>query len=323
MKHHYKVTLILICMFIVAQIIGLVVINAYHSPLSSDSNQTATVPFGMEPPPVDAAPGLGSIILSFVIAIVLIILLMKFKAATFLRLWFFIVVTLAIGIVINIILVKINPQLGITEINIPIFHPTAAELLSFIVALPLAYSKIFRRDMIIHNLSELLIYPGISVVFIPILSIWSIAALLVLISLYDMYAVWHSGFMQKMAKYQINELKFFAGFFVPYVKKDDRIKLEKIKHQKLSLKGKHQKMKNIKVHLAILGGGDVVFPIIAAGVVFMTWGLLSAIMVTIGATIALSLLLYYSQKGKFYPAMPFITAGCLLGMLAGYLIHLY
>ncbi|MEK6918885.1 MAG: hypothetical protein AABW73_02490 [Nanoarchaeota archaeon] len=321
MKHHWKVTLILVGMFLVAQIIGLFVVHSYNTPILVGNLTANTVPYGMAPPPIDAAPALGSIIFSFILAVSIIFLLMKFKAAIFLRSWFFLVVCLAIGLVFNIIIVNINPVFGIKVLNIPLFHPTISELLAFVLALPISYLKVFKREMITHNLSELLIYPGISVAFIPILNIWTVAALLVIISAYDMYAVWHSGFMQKMAKYQINELKFFAGFFVPYLKKDDKVKLEKIKSQKLSVKGKEQKIKGIKVHLAILGGGDVVFPIIAAGVVLTLWGLLPALMVTIGATIALSLLLYYSEKGKFYPAMPFISAGIFLGLIAAYLIR--
>ena len=102
------------------------------------------------------------------------------------------------------------------------------------------------------------------------------------------------------------------------MKKADRVKLQKMKSQKLSLNKKNTK--NIKVNMAILGGGDVVFPIITAGVVFLAWGLFAAIMVSIGATIALSLLLYYSEKGKFYPAMPFISIGCFIALAIAYIL---
>ena len=76
--------------------------------------------------------------------------------------------------------------------------------------------------MIVHNLTELLVYPGIAVIFVSLLTQWSpiknlilIIFLLILISIYDMWAVWHSGIMQKMAKYQIDTLEIFSGFFIP------------------------------------------------------------------------------------------------------------
>ena len=67
---------------------------------------------------------------------------------------------------------------------------------------------------------------------------------------------------------------------------------------------------------------DVVFPIIAAGVLLKTLGdIWSAVIVSICASVALMLLFAYSKKGKFYPAMPFITAGILVGMGIAYLLN--
>ena len=128
-----------------------------------------------------------------------------------------------------------------------------------------------------------------------------------------MWAVWHSGIMQKMAKYQIDKLKIFSGFFVPYISSKVRLKLKKMKKSDL-------KKKRIRVNVAILGGGDVVFPIITAGVMLKTLGLFSAVFVVIGAALGLGYLLFFSEKKKFYPAMPFITAGIFLGIALSYLV---
>ena len=72
--------------------------------------------------------------------------------------------------------------------------------------------------------------------------------------------------------------------------------------------------KGIKVNVAILGGGDVIFPIITAGVILKTWGIYPAIGVAFGALLGLGLLLFFSEKKKFYPAMPFIAAGIFLAI---------
>ncbi|MBU2503609.1 MAG: hypothetical protein KJ879_00960, partial [Nanoarchaeota archaeon] len=79
--------------------------------------------------------------------------------------------------------------------------------------------------------------------------------------------------------------------------------------------------------------GDVVFPIITAGVVLktvsvslpfglkdFTGGIGPALFVILGATLGLTYLFFFSEKKKFYPAMPFITAGIVIGMVLGYLI---
>tara|TARA_Y100000310_G_C20609918_1_gene777460 strand:- start:169 stop:1095 length:927 start_codon:yes stop_codon:yes gene_type:complete len=307
MKHNIKVTAILLIMFLITQLIGLAVINAYSSP-------DTQLPFGMEPPEVKATGGFSSLIFAFIIAIALIFLLMRFNLKIVLRIWFFVVVVIALGISFNSILIKFN----------------LSELFALVIALPFAYYKIFKRNILIHNITELFIYPGIAAVFVFMFLQWGsmglllIIILLILISIYDIYAVWHSGIMQKMAKFQMEQVKVFAGFFVPYLnpKQRKKIKLMKQKAKESKSTKKELKEKKIKVNLAILGGGDVVFPLILAGVVLKTLGLFQALSIIIFASLALLFLFIKAEKGKFYPAMPFITAGCLIGLAAGYLVTL-
>ena len=128
-----------------------------------------------------------------------------------------------------------------------------------------------------------------------------------------MWAVWHSGIMQKMAKYQINKLKIFAGLFVPYASKQVKAKIKNMKKSDL-------KKKKIRINLAILGGGDIVFPIITAGVALKSGGIIPALLVILGAVLGLGILFIMAEKKKFYPAMPFITSGIFLGLILGFLV---
>ena len=309
-------------MFFVTQLIGLYVINANVFGQTTEINGTSVavtnpVLSALQPPQVqqqsDFSLYFGSLVLAFIVAIVILFLLTRFKIDFILKAWFFIVVAIALFITLNAFFPK----------YINSFYFT---LFASLFALTLAFIKIFRTNFIVHNLTELLIYPGIATVFVPILNLWSVIILLIIISIYDIWAVWHSGIMQKMAKYQINNLKIFSGFFVPYIPKALRLKIKKMKKSKL-------KNKRVKVNLAILGGGDIVFPIITAGVILMTksvnlpfglpqfvGGLIPALFVTLGATIGLGLLFMFSEKKKFYPAMPFITAGIFVGLILSYLV---
>jgi presenilin-like A22 family membrane protease len=298
-------------MFIVTQFIGLYVINNY----SVEGN---TLPYGMEPPEIEENADfytsfLPSIIVAFVIAVVLLILFTRFKFDFILKFWFFIVILIAIAIFFNSVLPNEN--------YIPLF--------ALIFALPLAILKVYRRNFLIHNITELVVYPSIAAIFVPLLNLWTIIILLILISIYDMWAVWRSGIMQKMAKYQMNQLKIFSGFIIPYISKKVRMELKEVPKSEL-------KNKKVKANIAILGGGDVIFPIITAGVVYLTekvsfpfglfpkfvfeGGLWPAIFVIIGATFGLSYLFVFAEKKKFYPAMPFISLGILLGLLASIII---
>jgi len=309
MKHNIKITAILLAMFLVTQLIGLYVVN-FYSPIKVVKTETGVIipvnvsapqlPYGMETPEFqnqsDFYDIFPSIIIAFIVAIFLLFILTRFKAEFILRLWFFAVVAIALGIAFTSFL----PQLKY------------ATFLALIIALPLAFIKVYRPNFYVHNFTELLIYPGIAAVFVPILNLWTIIILLILISAYDMWAVWHSGIMQKMAKYQINQLKIFSGFFVPYVSEKLKLKMQAMKKKGL---------KKIKVNVAILGGGDVVFPIIASGVILKTFGWVPALFVVAGASLGLALLFFFAEKKKFYPAMPFITAGIFIGMALGYLLR--
>lgn len=321
MKHKPKITAILLGMFILTQFIGLYVVNYYSTTKIIDGvvqnvTEPNKLPYGMEVPEVEKESDFyttffPSLVIAFIIAISLLFFLTKFKAEFFIKAWFFLVVILALGISIN------------SFLSDSWKYPT---IIALIIALPLAFVKIYKRSFLVHNITELFVYPGIAAVFVPILNLWTILALLILISVYDMWAVWHSGIMQKMAKYQMDKLKVFSGFFVPHISKAVRMKIQRMRKSDL-------KRKKFKVNVAILGGGDVVFPIITAGVVLTTGlvklpfglkpfvgGFFPALFVIAGATAGLTYLFLISEKKKFYPAMPFISTGILLGMIASYFL---
>jgi len=299
MKHNFKVTAILVIMFLITQIIGLYVVSSYNNGID--------LPYGMEPPEeLEQEPQGIQIIIAFIIAITLFFVLIKINAETFIKLWYYTVTVLAIGLSLTVIFIRLN------LINY-------ASFIALLIAIPFAYYKIFKKHLIIHNLTELIVYPGIAAVFIPLINVTWIIILLFLISIYDIWAVWQTQFMQKMAKYQINKLQFFTGFFIPYADKKEKTKIRMIR-EKYANKPKLMEQKfnkaNIKVSLAILGGGDVIFPIITAGVFYKYFGLNSAYMIIGFSTLALLFLFTIARKGKFYPAMPFITIGIYLGMIA-------
>ena len=304
-------------MFLVTQLIGLWVVSSYFP-------EDKQLPYGFEPPeeiePVckgieNIGECLFTLFLSaflFAIVIIIFLFLARLKSVWVMRIWFFIVVILAIGITLNAIFTQ--------------FDINYSYLLAAIIAIPLAIFKVFKRNLLIHNLTELMVYPGIAAVFVSLkflINIWTIIPILLLISAYDIWAVWHSKIMQKMAKFQINKVKIFGGFFIPYASKKvkEKIKKLKLKYKNKDIPKKVIKKQKITVNLAILGGGDVIFPIIAAGVFFKTFqNLAASLMIPLFATIALGYLFFFAKKKKYYPAMPFLTAGILLGMVIGWII---
>ena len=287
--------------------------SSYNGGEILDGEDTSrNLPFGLEE---SGESNIVSLIFSIALTVVLFFLLMKYDLKLVVRLWFFLVVLLALTISLNSFIPR------------TIIYSTS---LAIIFSVFLSLLKIFRPSILIHNGTEILIYPGIAAIIAPLINVVGIIILLVLIALYDAWAVWHSGIMQKMAKYQMEEVKVFGGFLIPHLDKKtkDKIKKLKQKYSKKELLEKFKKQK-LKVRLAILGGGDVVFPIIAMGVfmgafpeaeLFGIVGLIPALFILGGSFLALVHLFIITKKDRAYPAMPWISSGALIGMLMWWLI---
>jgi hypothetical protein len=120
--------------------------------------------------------------------------------------------------------------------------------------------------------------------------------------------------MIKLAKFQ-TKARIFAGMLVPY-------NMPKIKPTKAKVKKAAKKLKKIKIKTAILGGGDVGFPLLFAGVMMKEIGLLKAMIIPVFVTAALLMLLFTGKKDRFYPAMPYLSLGCLAGYAAVWALEL-
>ncbi|NQV09347.1 hypothetical protein HQ529_05855 [Candidatus Woesearchaeota archaeon] len=290
MKHTFKITLILIFIFLFAQIIGLVIINTYiDSQKTQESGETTFtgLPFNIERPEVDESTSFIYIMIAVLIGTGLLLLLIKYRKMRLWKFWFFlsvlITLTIALAAFIN-------------------------EIFALSLAFVLAIAKIYRPNVYVHNFTEVLIYGGLAAIFVPMINMFSVFMLLFFISIYDFYAVWKSKHMVKLAEFQTST-KLFSGLFIPYKKEEKEKTTEK--------EGKLVKVKN-----AILGGGDIGFPLIFAGVTLKTLidsgvarniAFFESFIVVVTSTIALFWLLIKSKKDKFYPAMPFISIGCFLG----------
>lgn len=331
MKQENKTKLIILTLFLITQFVGILLINNYYPIIDYDEeNQIKNItqeklPFGLSTTTNEnTSINIISLIFSFIFVLFLFTLLIKYKTKNILKIWFSFIVILSLSITINGFLFKL-PIKNIT------FY-------SFIIALVLTYFKIIKPNYYVHNITEILIYPGVSLILVyaiynplkPLYNVYLILGLLVLISIYDMWAVWKSKIMQKMANYQMKEIKIFSGFLIPVI--DDKTKnkikklKEKYKNKKIPEKIKNQKF---KVQFAALGGGDVAFPILTSSIFMWTFtkqslfninGLIPGLFITFGAFLGLSFLLIFKKQNKAYPAMPFISSGILISLLFWYFI---
>jgi presenilin-like A22 family membrane protease len=287
MKHTLKITLLLLSLFLLAQLVGLVIVNKY---LTLDR-----LPFGIEKPTYNEQTSYIPIIIAIGIGTVLALVLAKFKAVKVWKFWFFLSVMFTMLIAFSAFIMN--------------------EWIALVLAVILALWKILKPNPIIHNFTELFIYAGLAAIFVPVLNLWSATILLLIISLYDAWAVWQSKHMIKLAEFQTDS-KLFAGLSVSYSRNKDSVKSSNkttAKNVSVSKASKSNVSSNRKI--AIIGGGDVAFALLFAGAILRTSNLGVAFIVSIFATLGLLGLLLYSKKDRYYPAMPFITAGCLVGLL--------
>ena len=258
MKHNIKIISIIVVLFLLAQFIGLYISHIYF---------TKDLPYDIQKPKFEAKSSFLNIFSAILIATLLAVILIRFKAEKLWRFWFFISVWFSLLISLSAFM---------------------RQEIAFFIALLATIFKVIKPNIIVHNLSELFIYGGLAALFSQSLSIFSVSILLVLISIYDMVAVWQTKHMIKLAQFQ-TKLNLFAGILIPY---------------------KYKKGEKT----ALLGGGDIGFPLLFAAAVLKNYGIKS-IIVPIMTSIMLVMLFIFGKNNKFYPAMPFLSIGCFLGYI--------
>ena len=301
MKHTLSVTLALLFFFLMAQVVGLLIINQYIDHKRTAVEQEIVMkplPYGLERPQVEnQSTSFIYITLAILIGTFFVLLLVKFNKPFIWKAWFFVTVWLTLSIA---------------------FAAFINAIIAGILALAVTFLKAFKPNIFVQNSSEIFIYGGLAAIFVPILNLFAAFMLLLVISVYDFIAVYKTKHMIKLAKFQ-SKSKVFAGLFIPYEK-------GKIVSKSSAVVSEAPRKEKVKV--AVLGGGDIGFTLIFAGVVMKSLmlketilvGFLKTLVIPIVVSIALLLLLIKGEQNKFYPAMPFLSMGCLIGYLIVWLI---
>jgi presenilin-like A22 family membrane protease len=336
-KHNWTVTLMLVVLFVLSQVVGLWLINRESTvAINPATNMTAVM---FNDTAIGARPettGSGSLIyilIAIAIGTGLVLLIVKFGRTNIWRSWFFLAVWMALWVSLGVLI----------RFKIWFDYDIAG-----ILALILTAWKIFKPNIFVHNITEVLMYAGIGLIIVPLFDVTWAIVLLLIISVYDMYAVWKSKHMVAMAQFQTKS-NVFAGLMIPY-RQDEKSKKVEIFSNPNKVAGRNSNSSSVnasevtrhgaaKIRAgktspknAILGGGDIAFPLIFIGTVMngiilklslanpsmalnaiKATAFLQSSIIILTSTIALTLLFVFAKKGKFYPAMPFLTAGCLIG----------
>ena len=311
MKHTWRITLILVAIFFITQVFGIFTVSqnieVKKDIVTGEINIEHKETIVGEPPKSESGfQSITIITIAIIIGTLLLLLFIKLKLGRLWKYWYVAAVIMTIAITLGVY-VTFGDKIRILFFNLN-------QIILLTAAVILAWYKIYKKNVFVHNITEILIYTGIAVLFVRMFEgwLWAALLLLIIISLYDMFAVWKSKHMIKIAKYQTKS-KMFAGLSIPY-------KLPS--KAKEDLKAKQPK-KGIKT--AVLGGGDIAFPLIFSGSVMSdliikhgiekTSAVALTSIISVTVTLALLFLLIKAEKDKFYPAMPFLTTGCIVGYL--------
>ncbi|MBI2658156.1 hypothetical protein HYX08_05680 [Candidatus Woesearchaeota archaeon] len=307
MKHTLKVTVALVAFFLMAQFTGLLIVNHYidhKKTAGTKAIEWQPLPYGLERPEIkNQSTSFIYITIAILIGTILVLLLVKFNKPLVWKLWFFATVWLTLSIALAAFLNNI-----------------VAAVLALIVAI----LKLYRPNVVIQNLSEIFIYGGLAAIFVPVINVFAAFMLLVVISIYDFIAVYKTGHMVKLARFQ-SKSRVFAGLLIPYSAKSKKFSAQpKTFFEKASLgKPAQNAASGGKAKIAVLGGGDIGFTLIFAGVVMkglmlqetVMSGFLKTLPIPVFAGLALLYLLLKGRENKFYPAMPILSIGCFTGYL--------
>lgn len=303
MKHTLKITIVLASFFFLAQIIGLLIVSQYIDHTRTIETQTVVLkdlPYGLERPQVEnQSTSFIYIAIAILIGTLFLLLIIKTNITFLWKAIFFFSVTLTLSIAFAAF---INP------------------LIAGLLALIISFWRLYRPNPIVHNISEIFVYGGLAAFMVNIFNLFAAFMLLILISLYDYIAVYRTKHMVKLAEFQ-SKSRVFAGLFIPYQR--EKLAMKTSLHRKAP--ASKQKPKG---SIAVLGGGDIGFTLIFAGVVMKNLvlhesilsGFLKTAIIPIFATFALLFLLVRGQQDKFYPAMPILSLGCFIGYLVVWLI---
>ena len=162
----------------------------------------------------------------------------------------------------------------------------------------------------LHNLLIMLSLVSAAVVFGALIAPWTVLLLLLVISIYDIVAV-RFGYMLWMAN-KLFESDTLPAFVLPRVMAGWSAALQRSDLRQLA------EQKTTEREYAILGGGDIGFPLLLVVSVLFNFGANGAIVTAITSLGGLVLAFWIQQvviKGKPLPALAPISFGGFIGYL--------
>ena len=182
--------------------------------------------------------------------------------------------------------------------------------IAVIVSVAIGLTWLFVPRVWLHNLAMIFAMVSIGAVFGRMISPWTAMILLLVIAIYDFFAV-RFGYMLWLTQ-KLSESVTLPAFFIPRFMSQWKDRLKENSIAKLA------EEKPSERDFSILGGGDIAFPLLLVSSVYFAYGFTNAILVAVFSLVGL-IGAYWIQsvfiKGKPMPALPPIAVLSLIGLL--------
>lgn len=247
----------------------------------------------------------------------------------------YIFLLIGISTVLLLALYKINAQLVIKAwFGLAMFVSTLIFFQSFftpfaalVITAIIIAARFLVDDPGVMNALTIFAFAGFGAFFGSILGFEAIIALMVVLSIYDYFSVNISKHMVALAKFGM-QTNTFMGFTYPKEEGgmqqgdvDDIEDLEPVEDSDESSRTAASQGEAAKKRgMGVLGGGDIVIPLAFAAALLPDFGILPAAVSILGAATGLTFLLMKAQEGKFYPAVPPVAFGSIVGFGMTYAI---
>jgi len=192
---------------------------------------------------------------------------------------------------------------------------------AFVFALPISLLILIlfytSSDWKLKNICLMTAFAGAGTLFGIMLNLTFASLFLIFLSIYDLIQVFYTKQMISLVKHGMST-DTFLGFQYPKSNTGESISDKELE---TSQDVKRETEKETKTP-GILGGGDVIIPLLFAVTVFKSYGWIASLLSVSFAALGLFILFYKSQEGKFYPAIPAVASGSFLGLCLWLLLTL-
>lgn len=157
-------------------------------------------------------------------------------------------------------------------------------------------------DYGIRNLVDVFTYAGAGALFGTMLGVVPSLIFLLVLGVYDILSVFYTGHMVDLAVKTL-DTDSFMGIMLP----EEEVKTKDIDYEE------DVETEN-SVNIGVVGGGDIIGPMVLSVSLLKILPVWSAVMTSIGSMFGLYFLMEKMEDNRFYPAIPFVAGGAIIGL---------